>query len=94
MGEGAGEGPYGGFYSAEERARLREAGRGLDAEIGAARVALMRALAADEAQGKPEVVLRAVDAVVRAVRARHQMRGDEDAPETDAVLAEMGLGTE
>ena len=97
MSEGADEGPYDGYYSPQELRSLRAAAQqsGVDAEIGAARVALIRLLASDAAEERPELVVRAVEAIVRAIRVRHQITGGAASNLVegfDRLLAEMGYG--
>lgn len=91
------EGPYDRYYSTEERQSLcsAEPDRGVDAEIGAARVALIRLLSSGIADEKPELLLRAVESIVRAVKVKHQIDGGaaENLLEAaDRILAELGLG--
>lgn len=91
------EGPYDSYYSPDERRSLQAAAaqRGVDAEIGAARVALIRLLAGGKAEEKPELLLRAVDGIVRAIRVKHQITGGaaENLLEAaDRILLELGLG--
>ena len=91
------DGPYETYYSDEERRALKVAAErsGLDAEIGAARVALIRMLASPAADERPELLLRAVESIVRAIRVKHQI-GDGAAENVleveDRVLHEKGLG--
>lgn len=92
-------GPYDGHYSPAELRALRRAAscQGVDAEIDAARVALMRLLAGGQAEEHPELVVRAVEAVVRSMRIRHQMSGGASRniiEAADTILAELGLGGE
>ena len=99
MGARADEGPYDGYYSEREKGLLRRAAtrQGIDAEIGAARVALMRLLGSGLAEEKPELVLKAVEGIVRAMRVRHQISGGpaENLLEAaDKILGEFGLGDE
>lgn len=97
MQRGAGSGPYDSYYTDEELRSLRLAAgeQGVDPEIGAARIALLRLLASGAAEEKPELLLRAVEAVVRAVRVKHQIGGGaaENLLEAaDRILAELGYG--
>ena len=99
MEEGAGAGAYDGFYSPEELVALRRADAtlGVDAEIEAARVIVMRLLESGQAAERPELLLRAVESVVRATRVQHQIgkggaRTLLDA--ADRILAELGMGGE
>ena len=97
MRQEADEGPYDSYYSPEERRSLRQAAheRGVDLEIGAARVALIRLLSSGLAEERPELLLRAVESVVRAVRVKHQLgggAGKELLESADDVLLELGLG--
>ena len=99
MGAEVDKGPYGDYYTPAERRQLRRAAgvSGVDAEIDAARVALMRMLGSAEAEAKPELLLKAVDAVVRSIRVRHQISGGaaENLVEAfDKILGEMGYGEE
>ncbi len=90
-------GPYDRYFTAEEKKALTDAATGVDAEIGAARVALMRLLSSGLAEERPELVLRAVESIVRAIRVRHQISGGAAESLLDAadrVLAELGLGDE
>ncbi|MDQ3856531.1 MAG: hypothetical protein M3281_09090 [Chloroflexota bacterium] len=93
------EGPYDSYYSPAELRALRLAAKraGVDAEIGAARVALLRILGSPLVEEKPELLLRAVESVVRAIRAKHQITGGaaENLIEAaDKVLKEMGYDGE
>lgn len=93
------EGPYDGYYSPEEKRSLQIAARsqGIDAEIDAARVALIRLLATDGASQRPEILLRSIETIVRAMRVRHQISGGAAQTfleATDRMLTELGLGAE
>ncbi|MDP9349999.1 MAG: hypothetical protein M3P51_00415 [Chloroflexota bacterium] len=97
MDNGRQAGLYEDFYSPEELGQLRRSAEsgGVDAEIELARVALMRLLSSGQAEQNPELLLRAVDQVVRSIRVRHQVQGA--APRSllqaaDTILAELGLG--
>ena len=95
----ADEGPYDSYYSEMEKGLLQRAAQrqGIDAEIGAARVALMRLLNTGLAEEKPELVLKAVEGIVRAIRVRHQIsRGSAEnlLEAADKILGEFGLGEE
>lgn len=97
MGRGEDGGLYEEFYSPEEVRQLRRGGeaQGVDAEIELARVALMRLLSSGQAEQSPELLLRAVDQVVRSIRVRHQVQGG--APSSlmqaaDTILSQLGLG--
>ncbi len=87
--------PYDDYYTPSELRSLRRAAGGVDAEIGAARVALIRLLSGPLAEEKPELVLRTVEAIVRSVRVKHQIsRGAAEnlLEAADTILAELGLG--
>lgn len=94
---GSDEGPYDVYSSTEERESLSraEAVHGVDAEIGAARVALIRLLSSGIADEKPELLLRAVESIVRAMRVKHQIGGGSAESLLDAadrILSELGYG--
>ncbi|MDP9379481.1 MAG: hypothetical protein M3Q29_04895 [Chloroflexota bacterium] len=91
---------YGEHYSPAELQALQRAAAerdSVDAEIDAARVALMRLLASSQAEERPELVIQAVEAVVRSMRVRRQISGGSSRniiEAADAILGELGLGGE
>ncbi len=92
-------GPYEEYYSPSEIRRLRRTGgaRGVEAEVDAARMIVMRLMDSGQAEERPEVLIRALEAVIRAMRVQHQIGGGAASSfveAADRMLAEMGLGGE
>ena len=92
-------GPYEEYFSPSELRRLRRTGgmRGVEAEVDAARMVVMRLMESGQAEERPEVLIRALEAVIHAMRVQHQIGGgatNSFVEAADRMLAEIGLGGE